>query len=254
MVVEPARAMQGTFVVVTVTTKARSGTLDALGREWPLYPVPGGLRALVGVPLSVTAGRKPVRAELRGGIEAAGSVRILRRERTMIKALKGLTVGAEDAAALNAHKAVLGRALRATQAAALWTAGGPWRPPVPGPVSSPFGVTRSYGGTAEWPHRGADFASPAGWPVTAPAAGIVVLARRMKMYGNIIVLDHGRTIHTTYLHMTSREVVEGQRVEAGQVLGTVGATGFARGAHLHFGTYVGPVAVDPLDMLQRGLP
>lgn len=253
ILVEPAHAVQGTFVVVRVPGAAGRGTLDALGREWPLYPDAGGLRALVAVPLAAPPGRKSLIASWRGGGGARGSLRIEPRERKVIRAIRGLTVGAEDAAALTSHKAVLARALRVSGPDALWTPGS-WRAPVPGRVTSPFGVTRSYGGTAEWPHRGVDFGSPATWPVTAPAAGVVVLSKRLTMYGNIVVLDHGQTVHTTYLHMTSREVRTGQRVEAGQVLGTVGATGFAKGAHLHFGTYVGPVAVDPLDMMARGLP
>lgn len=253
VLVEPARAVQGSFTCVRVTGSARGGTVEALGGTWPLYPAAGGWRTLVPVPLGAKPGRVRVRVELKGGRELVAPFRVDARERQVIRAIKGLTVGAADAAALNAHKVVLSRALRTTGPVALWTAG-PLRAPVPGPVTSPFGVTRSYGGTAEWPHRGADFGSPAGWPVIAPAAGVVVLSRQMTMYGNIMVLDHGQGVHTSYLHMTSRELKEGQRVEAGQVLGTVGATGFAKGAHLHFGTYIGPVAVDPLDMLQRGLP
>ena len=88
----------------------------------------------------------------------------------------------------------------------------------------------------------------------AAAAGIVLLSRNVDMYGNAVVLDHGQTVHTAYFHMTSRAVAEGQRVEAGQIIGTVGSTGLATGPHLHFGTYIGPVPVDPEEMLRRGLP
>jgi murein DD-endopeptidase MepM/ murein hydrolase activator NlpD len=253
---DPPAPVQGSYVVVRVDRAGAAGrTVAALGREWPLFPDPGGARALVAVPLGTPPGRNTVVVTLPGGRAARGSIQVLPRAARQVRtrALKGLTVSADDAAALKAHKVILGRVLRKTGGEPLWQPG-PWRAPVPGPVTSPFGVSRSYGGTAEWPHRGADFGSPAGWPVVAPAAGIVALSRRLQMYGHIVVLDHGQTVHTSYLHLTARQVREGQRVEAGQVLGTVGATGFARGAHLHFGTYVGPVAVDPLDMMHRGLP
>jgi murein DD-endopeptidase MepM/ murein hydrolase activator NlpD len=89
--------------------------------------------------------------------------------------------------------------------------------------------------------------------VIAPAAGIVALAARIGAYGNIIVLDHGQTLLTACLHLKTVQVEEGQRVEAGQVIGTVGETGLARGPHLHFGVYIGGVAVDPAEVLARGI-
>src|SRR5690349_5407372 len=95
--VEPARVVQGSFVCVRVAGATRGGIVEAFGRECPLYPVAGGGRALVPVPLAAPPGRKTLRVELKGGREFTATLRVDRRERQMIRALKGLTVGVEDA-------------------------------------------------------------------------------------------------------------------------------------------------------------
>jgi murein DD-endopeptidase MepM/ murein hydrolase activator NlpD len=166
--------------------------------------------------------------------------------------IKGVNVSPESMSALAAnHNAVV--PLLATASPQAWWSG-PLRRPVPGIVTSPYGPTRGYGGNVEMAHKGVDFAMQAGMPVVAMTAGVVVLARRMATYGNCVILDHGQTVHSTYMHMSALAVRAGDRVEAGQVVGTIGATGLATGPHLHFGTSIGTIAVDPLDMMARGLP
>ena len=224
---------------------------EVLGRRLPLFLTDGGLRALVPVPLTTRPGEHTVWVNLKNR-RVKTKLTVVKRPARTERTLKGLTVTAEVATSLRSDKAQLVRVLKAVSPEALWSP--TWRYPVPGPVSAEYGIPRSYGGGAKWTHKGVDFAMVAGWPVIAPTAGVVVLSRRMNSYGHTIVLSHGQTLFTAYLHLSSREVKKGQRVEAGQVIGTVGATGMALGAHVHFGVYIDRVAVDPLEVLTRGLP
>lgn len=109
-----------------------------------------------------------------------------------------------------------------------------WRWPVPSAkVSGQFGNARILNGVAGRPHYGIDLAAPIGTPVVAPASGIVSLAQTGMHYeGGLVFIDHGQGLTSMYLHLSEIAVVPGQRVEAGQRIGAVGATGRATGPHL----------------------
>lgn len=105
--------------------------------------------------------------------------------------------------------------------------------PAPGPVSGVYGSQRFYNGTAGNPHFGVDMAVPTGTPVRAPAAGIVTLAEPDLFFsGGTIILDHGFRLSSSFLHLSKVLVAVGQEVSTGDVIGEVGATGRATGAHL----------------------
>jgi murein DD-endopeptidase MepM/ murein hydrolase activator NlpD len=87
-------------------------------------------------------------------------------------------------------------------------------------------------------HLGFDLAVVAHTPVPAANPGVVVLARYFGIYGNAVVVDHGRGLATLYAHLSSIEAKEGQKVGRGTILGRTGATGLAGGDHLHFTTLV----------------
>jgi murein DD-endopeptidase MepM/ murein hydrolase activator NlpD len=129
----------------------------------------------------------------------------------------------------------------------LWST--PFKMPVPGDITGPFGVRRVYNGKPKGYHNGVDISAPRGTPVTAPAGGRVVLVGDYFMTGRTVVLDHGLGLHTAYFHMDSAAVVEGEVLEAGAVVGLVGSTGRSTGAHLHWGVYVSGVRGDPESML-----
>lgn len=84
------------------------------------------------------------------------------------------------------------------------------------------------------PHRGIDYAAPRGTPVFSAGDGRVVTSGYNKASGNYVVVQHGPRYQTKYLHLNRRSVKKGQRVSQGQVLGTVGSTGYATGPHLHY--------------------
>jgi murein DD-endopeptidase MepM/ murein hydrolase activator NlpD len=127
--------------------------------------------------------------------------------------------------------------------------------PITTTLSSPFGIRRSYnGGPASSFHEGNDFRGPAGLPVTAPAAGRVVLAETLTVRGNAVVLDHGLGVFTGYWHMSQINVQPGDLVKPGQVIGRVGNTGLSTGAHLHWEMRIGNVYVDALEWTERAFP
>lgn len=124
---------------------------------------------------------------------------------------------------------------------------GPLGLPAAAVMNAPFGVQRSYNnGSYTSVHLGADFAGAPGSPIMAAAAGRVVMASPLNIRGNITVIDHGWGVFTTYSHQSERHVQVGDMVSAGQVIGAVGSTGRATGAHVHWEVWVNGVAVDPM--------
>jgi murein DD-endopeptidase MepM/ murein hydrolase activator NlpD len=95
-------------------------------------------------------------------------------------------------------------------------------------------------------HAGIDIAPGYGAPIFAAAAGVVVGTRYTAWDGNTTIIAHGGGMTTWYAHQNSFGVHVGQHVSRGQVIGHVGATGFATGPHLHFNVVLGETAYDPM--------
>lgn len=122
-------------------------------------------------------------------------------------------------------------------------------------TSAPFGQKRSYnGGPVSGFHAGQDFAAPEGAPVYAAAAGTVVLAEPLIVRGNAVIVDHGAGLYSGYWHLSGIEVLEGQTVQAGDLIGLVGTTGLSTGAHLHWELRLHGVAVNPLQWVTTRFP
>ena len=117
--------------------------------------------------------------------------------------------------------------------------------PVKGVVTSPFG--KRWGRV----HKGIDIAGPTGTPIAAAASGKVVFsASGQRGYGNLIIVDHGDYL-TVYAHCHKRKVSEGEMVQRGQVIATVGKTGRATGPHLHFEIRYRKKPMNPIKYLPR---
>ena len=130
----------------------------------------------------------------------------------------------------------------------LWQ--GSFRIPVDGvQAAKNFGRLRILNGQPRTPHSGEDFPAAAGAPVHASERGRVVLAETLFFSGNTVVLDHGLGLYTFYGHMESIAVAVGDVVEAGKLLGRVGATGRATGPHLHWGVHLDGARVSPLQLV-----
>ena len=98
------------------------------------------------------------------------------------------------------------------------------------------------------PHRGVDYGAPVGTPVQATGDGRVAFAGRQGGYGNVVIVDHGRGNRTLYAHLSrfAARLARGHSVSQGQVIGYVGATGWATGPHLHYEFQVNGQQKDPL--------
>lgn len=135
---------------------------------------------------------------------------------------------------------------------------GPLLRPSAGRVSTGYGVRRYYNGVfaEDYYHRGLDYAASTGTPVVAPAAGRIGLvgteAEGFRVHGNTVGIDHGQGVLSIMLHLNSITVQEGDMVQAGQTIGTIGNTGASTGPHLHWGLYVNGVAVDPVPWRNGG--
>ena len=130
------------------------------------------------------------------------------------------------------------------------TGGGQLAWPAAGPLTSGFGPRTHpiFGDTRM--HSGIDIGAPYGAPVVAADEGTVVYAGAMSGYGNVVVIDHGSGLSTTYNHMASYHVGNGQSVSRGSQVGAVGCTGYCTGPHLHFEVRVNGIPVNPMPYLQ----
>jgi len=118
--------------------------------------------------------------------------------------------------------------------------------PTTGRLSTEFGETRIVNGEpTNYNHMGLDIAAPTGTEVYATNAGKVVLSQELILVGITVIIDHGEGILSVYQHMDSKTVEVGELVTRGQLIGTVGSTGFSSGAHLHFAISYFDVDLEP---------
>jgi len=123
--------------------------------------------------------------------------------------------------------------------------------PTRGDFTSGFGWRKNPLGQRWRFHSGIDIAERRGTPIYAVGDGTVVRAFFNEGYGRMVEIDHGFGISTVYAHCHVIRVREGQRVDAGDLIGTMGSTGRVTGPHLHFEVRLEGHAVNPLDYLPR---
>ncbi|MBQ8480903.1 MAG: M23 family metallopeptidase [Alphaproteobacteria bacterium] len=122
--------------------------------------------------------------------------------------------------------------------------------PVDGRISGQFGNQRVFNGVPKNPHSGTDIAAPQGTPVKASGSGKVVLSGKNYFYtGNLVIINHGAGLQTIYAHLQKATVKEGDEVKQGDIIGFVGQTGRASGAHLHWGASLNGVRFRPHSLL-----
>lgn len=121
-------------------------------------------------------------------------------------------------------------------------------------LSTPFGVFRLMNGGRETRHTGWDQNAPAGSPIHALAAGVVVLAEALEIRGNTVFIDHGLGIYSGYAHLSDNYVEVGQRVAGGQIIGSSGNSGRSTAAHIHWEIVGLGAWLDGLAFLNLWLP
>lgn len=252
LIVNPASVLQGEPALVRVVgaTGGAGTTLTMNGALVPLLMFRGESVAVVGTDLRQAPGSYPIRAKFSNGTVATTTLVVMERPRVVLEAPAGIPdeLGGDTAAGQTALLARLAKenALLAglwTNPRMLWTE--PFRFPVANPIiTDQYGYLRS-GGAGEIAHKGTDFRAAVGTPVYAMNRGVVRLSRAFTVYGNTVVVDHGRGIQTLYLHLSRIAVKVGQLVVPGQLIGHSGQTGYASGPHLHVSMRISGISVDP---------
>ena len=117
-------------------------------------------------------------------------------------------------------------------------------------ITGVYGSQRILNGIPKSPHYGLDFAAKEGTPIKAMLDGEVTLSEKNLYYtGGTIIFDHGHGVSTLYMHLKDVNVVKGQKVKKGEIIGTVGKTGRSTGAHLDIRLNWFDVKLDPASVL-----
>ena len=257
----PARVHPGELAWVHVRGAGDAAVLEgSLGsRTLTFFPYAGGQAAVVGIDLEVKAGPQGWRLAI---LEPGREPRALKGQLTIHRrdyAVQRLTLptGMVDLDPETERRAVSeGERLRT-----LYQTISPerlWRGRFVRPVAgtgppSVFGSRRIINGQPRSPHSGGDYAAERGTPVVAANSGRVALVADFFFPGRLVALDHGLGLYTMYFHLDTVGVTEGELVDRGQRIGTVGATGRATGPHLHFGVQLAGSRIDPVALLSLDL-
>ena len=208
--------------------------------------------AVVGIPLSTKPGAQTLRVT-----SGAKTVEVpfdvsdkhYREQRLTIKNERQVNPNPEDLKRITAEQERSNAALSkfttsGTPAFALLS-------PVEGARSDSYGSRRIFNGQPRSPHSGMDIAAAKGTPIRSPAAGTVVEAGSFFFNGNTLYIDHGYGLVTMYCHLNEIKVKVGDHLAAGDLIGTVGATGRVTGPHLHWGVALNRAMVDPALFLDQ---
>ena len=253
----PARPVRGDTlsVVIQVDSAGEAPSVTVGGETYPSYPYANNrYRALVPTSPNTKAGNMTIQVSGSEGTESATVNIGARSFPTQYITLSGASAGLEGTDYEFDRLDAL-RALRTPQK--YWD--GSMARPSTGFVSSIYGVQRYYNGVfaEDYYHRGVDYAAGNGSPIYAPAAGRIEVVGRVEdgfvLNGNTIGIDHGQGVTSVMIHLSGFAVEEGDMVEEGQLIGYMGATGFASGPNLHWGLFVNGTAVDPVPWRYDGV-
>jgi len=245
--IDPDRVRPGDALLVTVLGVAGPPAASVSGRDLHFFPVPGGFRALAALPVEAAPG--PLEVE----VTVPGTAAPLRAraevaepgfpESQLRVAPRFVSPSAAQKQRMERDQAAFREAFARPFGPPLFD--GPFARPRDAEVTSPFGEKRIFNGKKQSQHFGTDLSGPVGAPVAASNDGVVVLARDCYASGKSLVVWHGAGLFTVYFHLSGFEARPGERVRRGQVVARVGKTGRVTGPHLHFGTKVGELYVDP---------
>ena len=122
--------------------------------------------------------------------------------------------------------------------------------PVEGIISGVYGSQRILNGKPKWPHYGIDIAAKQGTMIKSSGSGTVTMAEDDLYYtGGTIIMDHGHGISTIYSHLENVMVTVWDKINQGDIIGTVGSTGRSTGPHLDFRINWFQTRLDPMSLL-----
>ena len=256
---KPIELFQGELIEVSVTG-ADVAALEGVFSKQKIYFYPSGAAKFSGI-VGADVDAKPSSSKLRlsartrDGVAVRNEVSVKIKLKTFAQESFNVAQGfdrmtPENLEEIRRERAAFARAFAAPAADRFWEA--PFMRPVSHEASaSSFGRRRIINGIPRAPHSGTDLSSPAGTEVAATNHGKVVLAGNFFFAGGSVVLDHGGSLFTMYLHLSEVRVGEGAMVRKGDVLGLSGASGRVTGAHLHWGARLANARVDPLELLKK---
>jgi murein DD-endopeptidase MepM/ murein hydrolase activator NlpD len=240
--VAPAHVHNGETLKLTTHGTARRARLN--GRTVELFPQDGG-SAFGLMPIPVLEKPGVYTLEFLNESGAVLESRPIRVENAhypaqnivIAKAIAGLKPSPGEQEAVSAFRT-------AVSPVRYWKE--PLDPPVPGCLTSLFGVQRLHNGkrTGDF-HAGVDQRGSAGTPIHPIAAGVVKIVEKWNLRGGTVAVDHGQGVESIYLHMSGFVAKEGEHVGVNDVLGYIGSTGRSTGPHVHWTLYVNGVAVNP---------
>ncbi len=238
LVLSTVEVYQAGAVLVSVTGDVTSGTATFLGRSFKLAKGSQSMFAFVAVDTEDPAGPQPLKVDI---TLPNGSKGTLQDTITVLKTnwtVDSLEFDSQTSELLDPKTtadelALLKTIYSGVTPEKLWD--GPWLMPVNGVLTARYGEQRSINGSAPSGHHGGtDLGALEGTPVQATNSGRVVLAKQLKVRGNMVIIDHGGGLFSGYAHLSHIDVTEGQMVKGGDIIAESGNTGLSTGAHLHW--------------------
>ena len=150
-------------------------------------------------------------------------------------------------AQIDAEVAIKQKVFKSSPPERLWQ--GPFVSPANTRYTSSFGARRVYNGKTRSVHQGLDYSATMGTQVSAANSGRVVIARPMYFEGGLVVIDHGESIFTLYMHLSEFLVKEGATIDKGAPIAKSGSSGRVTGPHLHFGLRWQDLYLEPSTLL-----
>jgi len=212
-----------------------------------VVPASGKWQAVVGLPLSLSAGTQTIHVSGSNGQrrEIPFDVRTkdYAEQHLTIKNRRMVDPSAEDLARIGREQEIIRAAFTIWSDLPLESLR--FHLPAQGRISSVFGLRRFFNNEPRQPHSGIDIAAPAGTPVVAPLTGIVVESGEYFFNGKTVFLDHGQGLVSMFNHLSRILVERGAQVKTGEKIGEIGMTGRVTGPHLHWSVSLNNSRVDP---------
>lgn len=242
---------QAGAILVSVTGSVAKGNVTFLGRTYPLTQGKQSMYTFVGVDTEDPVGPADLKVDVtlpNGTIGTlSDTVTVVKTSWTVdsLQFTDQQTSDYLDPQVVNDEFAKLKAIYSKVTPEKLWT--GPWQLPADGPLTARMGEQRSINGSAPSGHHGGtDIGVPEGSPVHATNRGRVVLAEKLTVRGNMVIIDHGGGLFSGYAHLSQINVTAGHMVEAGDVIALSGNTGLSTGAHLHWEMAIDGILLDAL--------
>lgn len=239
----------GEVLIVKFSEEPKNVFFD--GKTVTAFPYRNDWRTVVPLSLSAKTGNHNLKAEFANGTTTETAISVSAKKQVVIVLPPPPKLGLTDKQIVQ-NLATTNTDIREIVAAVenITRFGEPFGQPLSdvSKISSPFGEVRQTGEESII-HLGTDFDVPKGTDVFAVNGGVVEEASFSTIYGNTVIIDHGRGIYSLYMHLGQMKVKAGDSVKKGAVVGTVGDTGLASAPHLHLSIKINGVSVDPIQFV-----